>query len=40
MGIYTEVEKLRKKNHELDKELMRLKHLNEVDQQIDLQVHI
>ncbi|XP_063432342.1 uncharacterized protein LOC134714752 isoform X2 [Mytilus trossulus] len=37
LGIYTEVEKLQKKNHEMDKELMRLKHLNEVDVQIDLQ---
>lgn len=37
-GLHEEVEKLRKRKHELDLEIARQSHLNLVDEQLDIQV--
>lgn len=38
LWLQEEVQKLRKLKHDKDKELARLKHLNELDEQLDIQV--
>lgn len=39
LWLQEELQKLRKIKHEKDKELVRLKHLNELDEQLDIQVN-
>lgn len=38
LWLQEELQKLQKLKHDKDKELARLKHLNELDEQLDIQV--